>query len=222
VLAIRLPGGGRPEVRGLRVLRVPRTMLGVVAQGALGVAAAFGVGGVVLALGADVAVDLLGTSDPLVVGLVLALSAATIGVTALLARRVRASRGAPAGAAIMLVGLALLVLAATTGSLPAFLVSTVVTGVGYSLLFAAGIGVAATLAPAEHRAATVSAVYFVGYGVQAAAAIAIGRLATDDGLVTGIVVGAVVLGLLAVAAGAAPFVRARRAVRPTVSEGNPA
>jgi hypothetical protein len=222
VLALRLPPSERKPGRILQVLRVPRSMGPIVAQGALGVAAAFGTGGVVLALGADVAVDLLRTSAPLVIGLVLALSAATIGVTALLARKVRASRAAPSGAVLMIVGLGILVAAAASGSLPVFLGSIVVTGVGYSLLFAAGVGIAAELAPPAHRAATVSAVYFFGYAVQAAASIGLGQLATADGLLTAIAVGAVPLSVLALAAGLAPLVRARRAVRPTVTEGNPA
>jgi MFS family permease len=113
----------------------------------------------------------------------------------------------------MIAGLGLLVAAAATGSLVAFLASIVTTGVGYSLLFAAGVGVAAELAPAEHRAATVSAVYFFGYAAQAVAAIVLGRIATDDGLLPAIAGGAIVLGLLVLAAGAAPLVRARRAVR---------
>jgi MFS family permease len=74
LLALRLPSGTRVPGRLVQVLRVPRSMRGIVAQGALGVAAAYGTGGIVLALGADVAVDLLGTSEPLVIGLVLALS----------------------------------------------------------------------------------------------------------------------------------------------------
>ena len=59
-----------------------------------------------------------------------------------------------------------------------FLGSILLTGVGYSLLFSAGVGIAAELAPAEHRAGTVSAVYFFGYAVQAVAAIGLGQLAT--------------------------------------------
>ena len=222
LLAWRLPGTTRGPGRVVQVLRVPRSMRGVVAQGALGVAAAYGTGGVVLALGADVAVGLLGTAAPLVIGLVLALSAVTIGVTALLARGLRASRSAPVGAGAMILGLAVLVLAAGTGSLAVFLASILLTGVGYSLLFSAGVGVAAELAPAAHRAATVSSVYFFGYAVQAVAAIGLGQLATAEGLFPAIALGAVVLSLLALAAGGAPFVRARRAVRSTVSEGTPA
>jgi predicted MFS family arabinose efflux permease len=221
VLALRLPSGTRGSGRVVQLLRVPRSMGGVVAQGTLGVAAAFGAGGVILALGADVAVDLLGTSAPLVIGLILALSAITIGGTALLARGLRASRSAPAGAATMIVGLAVLVLASSTGSLAVFLAAILLTGVGYSLLFSAGVGVAAELAPPAHRAATVSAVYFGGYAVQATAAIGLGQLATAEGLLPAIALGAVLLSVLALVAGAAPFVRARRAVR-TIAEGNPA
>lgn len=222
LLALRLPASARGTGRVVQRLRVPRSMHGVVAQGALGVAAAYGTGGVVLALGADVAVGLIGTSAPLVIGLVLALSAATIGTTALLARRVRASTAAPIGSITMIVGLGVLVLASATASLAVFLVAIVLTGVGYSLLFAAGVGVAAELAPAAHRASTVSTVYFFGYAVQAAAAIGLGQLATADGLLVAIATGAVLLSLLALVAGAAPLVRARRAVRSTITEGNPA
>lgn len=211
LLALRLPSTPPGPGRVLQVLRVPPSMHGVVAQGALGVAAAYGTGGVVLALGADVAVDLLGTSDPLVIGLVLALSPVTIGITALLARGVRASRSAPAGAVAMVAGLGLLVLASGTGSLPVFLGAVVVTGVGYSLLFSAGVGVAAALAPAQHRAATVSAVYFFGYAVQAVTAVGLGQLATADGLFPAMALGGIVLSVLALVAGAAPLVRGRRA-----------
>ncbi len=209
LLALRLPTGVRSPGRRLQLLRVHASMSGVVAQGTLGVAAAFGTGGVVLALGADVAVGLLGTTDPLVIGLLLALSAAVIGVTALLARRVRASRAAPVGAVAMIAGLGALVLASGLGSLAVFLASIVVTGIGYSLLFAAGIGAAAELAPAEHRASTVSAVYFGGYLVQGLTAIGVGSLATSAGLFPAIVFAAIALSVLAAAAGAAPFVRAR-------------
>lgn len=222
LLALRLPSAARASGRVVQVLRVPRGMGGIVAQGALGVAAAYATGGVVLALGADVAVQLIGTSAPLVIGGVLALSAVTIGATALLARRVRASRAAPAGAATMVVGLGTLVAASASASLPVFLAAIVVTGAGYSLLFAAGVGIAAELAPAGHRAATVSAVYFFGYVAQAVAAIALGQVATAAGLFPAITIGALVLSVLALVAGAAPIVRARRAVRSTVSEGNPA
>jgi predicted MFS family arabinose efflux permease len=212
LLALRLPTGVRSPGRRVQLLRVHSSMSGVVAQGTLGVAAAYGTGGVVLALGADVAVGLLGTTDPLVIGLLLALSAAVIGITALLARRVRASRSAPAGAGVMIVGLAALVLASGTGSLVVFLASILTTGVGYSLLFASGIGAAAELAPAEHRASTVSAVYFGGYLVQGLSAIGLGSLATAAGLFPSILVGAIALSVLAVAAGVAPFVRARAEV----------
>jgi MFS family permease len=113
----------------------------------------------------------------------------------------------------MVLGLATLVLASGTGSLAVFLASIVLTGIGYSLLFSAGVGVAAELAPAEHRAATVSAVYFGGYAVQAVAAVGLGQLATAAGLLPAIALGAVLLSLLALVAGAAPFVRARRVDR---------
>ncbi len=209
LLALRLPSGLRSPGRRVQLLRVHRSMSGIVVQGTLGVAAAFGTGGVVLALGADVAVGLLGTPDPLVIGLLLALSAVVIGVTALLARQLRASVAAPVGAAAMIVGLGALVLASGIGSLVVFLASIVVTGIGYSLLFAAGIGAAAELAPAEHRASTVSAVYFGGYLVQGLTAIGVGRLATAAGLFPAIVAGSIALSVLAAAAGVAPFVRAR-------------
>src|SRR5438067_692062 len=57
-LALRLPAGTRVAGRRAQLLRVHRSTSGVVVQGALAVAAAYGGGGVVLALGADVAVGL--------------------------------------------------------------------------------------------------------------------------------------------------------------------
>ncbi len=76
----------------------------------------------------------------------------------------------------------LLVLSAVTGSLPVFLVASIVSGTGYGLLFLGGLGLTNRHAPAHHRAQTLSAVYLVAYLSQGLVAVAVGLSATSIGL----------------------------------------
>jgi MFS family permease len=210
LLASRLPhlSGERRRFR-VQLPHVDRSVRPVVVRATLAVGSAFVVGAMVLSLGADIAAQLTGTSDALVIGAVLAVSSVSIGVTALLARGVRPERMIPAGTIVLLVGLATLVTAGVGASLPLLFAAMVVAGVGYSLLFAGGLTLASVDAPAHHRAATLSLVYLGGYTLQGVAAVALGQVATDLGLLRALEFGAPVIAALAVAAALASLLRSR-------------
>jgi MFS family permease len=222
VAVFRLPndrpdGARRWRPRGFRV---PRRLLGVVVAAAVSIAAAYALGAVVLSLGADIGEDLIGTSNAFVVGAIVALTSAVIGIVAIAARRLEPVIAGPLGGVLAVVATAVLVEAGATRSLLLFLVFGVAAGAGYSLLFGTGLAIIGRYAPDHHRASAMSTVYLVGYVVQGVLAVWLGAEATSGGLGRAVdlslpsVGGFGVLALVAVLALARP----RRASRPAVGD----
>ncbi len=174
--------------KGIRVLYV---------ASAIAVTAAYAFGSVFLALGAQVARQLIGTENIFIIGLILAIMSATIGVTAIAGRRFPVGGLVAVGAVATLVDIALLEASATTHSLPLFMATTVLGGISYGLLFSGGLGLITTHAPARHRGGTVAAVYLVAYVLQGAIALTLGLVATASGLGTALLLGVIVIGSLA-------------------------
>ncbi|MCP2265501.1 MFS transporter [Promicromonospora thailandica] len=202
----------RGTTRDLRP-RLPRFARGTgrhVVIAALAVVVAYSVGAVFMALGAQMARQLTGTTSLLVIGLLLGLSSAVIGVTALVLARVDPSVSVAVGAAVSLAGLALMVVTGRAGSLGVFVAWCVVSGIGYSLTFAGGVGIVGREAPATHRAGTFSLVYLAGYFFQTVVSVGLGALATAHGLPAAIDVGAAGVGALGVGLLAAAVVDLRR------------
>lgn len=204
VLVGFLPRAGGPATERWRPRRphLPRGARRLFSAGTLGIAGAYALGAVYLALGAQIAHDLVGSTDALVSGAVISVSAVVIGAVALLARDLPPRRALLLGPPAALAGLGLLVLAASTHSMAGFLASSVVGGAGYSLLFSGGLGLVTASAPAHHRAGVLSAAYTVGYLVQALAALGLGLVATGAGLLRALEVGTPAVGLLALVAAA--------------------
>ncbi|MFE7504262.1 MFS transporter [Promicromonospora sp. NPDC057488] len=168
--------------------------------GALGVSAAYALGAIFLGIGAQFARDTVRSDDAFVNGVVLALSAAAIGATALVAGRLRESTALRLGAVAALAAQGLMLVAGSTHSMPLLVAYSLVGGAGYSLLFSGGVTLVTRSASPEHRAATTSSAYLVAYLVQAAVALVVGRLATGHGLQVALVVGSAVVAALALAA----------------------
>ncbi|HEY5821762.1 MAG TPA: MFS transporter [Propionibacteriaceae bacterium] len=198
-----LPRHTRAETVGPwrpRTLHVPRGIRAPFIGGTLGIAAAFASGAIFLALGAQIARDLLDSANALLDGAVISVSAVVIGLVAVLARRVDPPKAMAAGTATGVVGFALIVGAGLASSLWLFLASAVVSGIAYSLLFAGGLGLVSANAPAHHRGAILSAAYSVGYLVQAAAALGLGAIATTGGLQRALEIGSPIIVAIGVAA----------------------
>jgi MFS family permease len=202
-LVFALPRHTRDEAAGPwrpRLPRMPREERAAFTAGTLGISAAYAMGAIFLALGAQIARDLVRSDNAFVNGAIISISAVTIGVVAVLARSLRPRIAVTLGPVLALVGLGFLIVAGLDHSLAAFIASSLVAGAGYSLMFSGGLGLVTTSAPAHHRAAVISAAYVVGYLVQAAAALGLGVLATTSGLQVALELGAPVILLLGVAA----------------------
>jgi MFS family permease len=176
-----------------RTPRIPTGLRGLVAISASAVTAAYTCGAVLLSLGADIAKSLIGSSNTLVNGSAISLSAAVIGTVALAARKIPARRAIALGAPTTTVGMALLMLSASDHSLVVFLAAAVASGIGYSLLFLGGLTLINTHAPAHHRGGTLSAVYLFAYLGQGVIAIALGLIATASDLRFAVDLGAPVI-----------------------------
>lgn len=166
----------------------------------ISVSIAYAVGAIFLSLGANMAREFTGTTDLLVIGLLLGTSSLTIGITALFLSRVQAHTAIFVGALVSVAGLALMAAASATGSLAILLAWCVVGGVGYSFAFTGGLSLINRTAPTHHRGATLSLLYLFAYLLQAMAAIGAGALATSLGLQQAVEIMAPVLAALCAAA----------------------
>ena len=181
--------------------------------GALGIGAAYSMGAIYLALGAHIARDLLGSGNTFVDGAMIALSAVAIGTVAIAARRLPARTALLSGPILATVGMGALIVAGSQHSVALFVLSSVVGGAGYALLFSGGLGAVTQSAPPDHRAMVLSAAYVVGYVLQAGTALGLGELTRRAGLESALVVGVPVI--LAIGYAAALLVR-----RPAAIVGN--
>jgi MFS family permease len=181
-----------------RPIRVAKSIRLLYAASALAVTTAYAFGSVFLALGAQLARDLIGSTNIFVTGLVLAILSATGGLTAIATRRFPAGRQVLVGTGTVVAALALLEVSASTHSLPLFILTSLLGGISYGLLFSGGLGLITTHAPARHRGGTVSAVYLVAYVGQGAVALTLGLIATASGLSTALLLGVLAIGVLAV------------------------
>lgn len=157
---------------------------------------AFVMGGVFLALGSQIAKELVGSQNAFITSLALATWPLAGVPASLAANRLSARSASLAGGVAAAVGSLLLLPAAGFHSLSLFLVAGVLSGFGYGLLFSAGFSLVSAAAPAKQRAGTLSTMYLVVYIAQAAGAVAIGAVATTIGLAAALAVGMPVIALL--------------------------
>ncbi len=188
---------GRWRPRGLAVPAGARREF---AAGTLAVSTAYAMGAVFLALGAQIARQLIRSDNAFVDGAIISISAVMIGVVAILARPLRARVSLFFGPIALAFGLGTLVGSGLAHSLVLFIVASIFSGTGYSLLFSGGLGMVAASAPEHRRGAVISAAYVIGYLLQAICALGLGAIATSAGLLTAIEIGALPLIGLAVAA----------------------
>src|ERR1019366_561250 len=109
--------------------------------------------------------------------------------------RVAMLLGALASAASMV----LLSLSLAWHSLPTFLMSTAIGGVGYSLLFVGGLQTISAAAPPERRGGVLSALYLFAYLSLGVVALVLGVIATRRNLKLAVDLGAGSSGLLSAA-----------------------
>lgn len=166
----------------LRAIRVPRRQLAVFVTAAITLSGSFVMGSVVLSLGAQIARQLVGSTNALVTGCLLSVFAVVVAVAALVFSRVPVWLTIVLGGLASAGGLVLLAVAGVTGATPWFFAAAALAGLGYSLEFTGGISLVARYAPPLHRAEMYSATYVVGYLFQGAGAVLLGVSATRIGL----------------------------------------
>lgn len=215
-----LPRHTRDETRGPwrpRAISIAPGLRALYVTAALSVSVAYMFGSVFLALGADIAEQLIHTSNVFVIGSVLAVMSVLIGVTAIATRSVPPRMTIGAGAVVTFGAVALLLESSRTQSLAVFLITTLVSGAAYALLFSGGLGLISRNAPAHHRAGTISAVYLVAYVLQGAIAVGLGLIATADGLDTALELGSIAISTFALATLVATAVLRIRATAPSAA-----
>lgn len=193
-----------------RPIAVPAGLRSVILVSALAVSTGYAVGAVLLSLGAKILEDLIHTDNSLVSGLILAIASSVIGVTALAARRVPPRTSIVVGGGASAVGVGLLAASAATSSIPLFVITSIVAGASYGLLFLGGLGLVNQHAPDHHRAGTLTTVYLVAYLLQAGTAVAVGAIATAVGLQLALDIAASVLAVLALVTGGFALMLGRR------------
>jgi MFS family permease len=176
----------RRTVLRLRVQapRVPAAIRSPFAVSALGVIASWSVGGVYLSLGPSLAGEVLDTDNHLAGGLALLALALPAALTQLRWHGADARRAASVGAAILALGMALIVASLPTGRPELLLAASLLAGGGWGVAFMGALRSLTSVIPARHRAEVMSAFYVVAYLSISLPAIAAGLVVPELGLET--------------------------------------
>jgi MFS family permease len=175
-------GGQIAHVWRPRRVSVPSELRGPFALLSVGVAAAWAIGGFYLSLAPSLAAELLHNQHRTVGGIVVFLLIGVGAFVTLLVSGWTNRRAGYFGSAFMVVGLLLVLWAVSTESTLLFLVGSVVLGAGWGPTYMAGFRALATLAPPQHKAEVLAAVFVVGYLFFSVPAIVVGLVATHFGL----------------------------------------
>jgi MFS family permease len=178
---------------------VPREIAWVFVTSALVVASAYALGAVMLSLGAQIAKELIGSTNAFINGATISLFAVSSGLTTIAAGSFTFRAKIAFGTIASVVGLFSLVLAASTHSLAFFLLSSASTGFAYSLQFRGGLALVVDHAPGERRAGILSAIYLVAYLMMGLIALSLGVLATAWGLKAAVEIGCLTIATMSVA-----------------------
>ena len=189
-----LPPGATASRRwSPRLPSIPAVARSAFVTAALAATCAFAAGAVILSLGGQVAHDLVGSSNIMINGAILA-SFAIVSATITAIGRKRAPKLSLAlGATAVALGMALLWSATCYHSLVILLAATSITGIGYALLFLGAFTLINTVAPVNHRGGVLSALYLVGDLSMGSFGYVLGGVARVWGLASAIAVGSTVL-----------------------------
>jgi MFS family permease len=201
-------GGWRP-----RMPFVPKNMRRAFATASIAMMAAYTFGVLVLSLGGQVEHDLIGSSNALLNGAVLALFPIVLGPVGIVAKVLSSRFALSIGSVASVLGMGMLALAVRRQDLLVYLAGTATAGAAYSLLFIGGLGLINAAGSSHHRGAVFSALYLVGYLSMGALALVLGVIATAWGLGLAVDLGAAAISMISIATLVLAF------VTPAKSEG---
>lgn len=207
-VARRGPAAGalRPQVG------VPAQVRGAFALGVPSLIGTWALSGLYLSLGPSLAMELLRSRSHVVGGLVVFALTGAAALAAVVARNWSPVRMTLAGAALLVAGLAVTLVALQLGGTVAFFAGTAIAGLGFGPVFLGTFRTLSALAPPSGRAGLIASIYVVSYVAFGVPAIAAGYAAQAIGLrTTTDIYGIVVAVLIALAAaGLATSTRPRR------------
>jgi len=152
----------RPRLRPQRP-QVPRAIRPAFVLASLGVIASWSIGGLYLALAPSLAGELFDTNSHLAGGAVVLALAGAGGLAQLVFHKMTPRTAMGIGSVVLALGMAGTVASLSSDSVPLFFGVSVVTGAGFGVAFMGAIRSISLAAPAEHRAAVMSAFYVVAY-----------------------------------------------------------
>jgi hypothetical protein len=161
------------------------------------VTASYVLGAITLSLGAQVAHEVIGSTNALVNGGTIALFALFMAGVTIPARKLATESVMKWGTAAAVASAVLLAVAAATHSLLTYAIAQAGSGMAYSLLLLGGLSLITASAPVTHRGATLSALFLVAYLAQAVVALALGKVATALSLAVAVDIAALTVTILA-------------------------
>lgn len=195
-----------------RVPSIPNGLFSTFAAATAAVTASYVLGAMTLSLGAQIARDVVASSNALVNGGTIALFAVASALATVPARKLGPSRVMLVGAAIAVSSSVLLTASAYEHSLVLYALAQAGSGMAYSLLLLGGLSLLTAHAPVTHRGATLSALFLVAYLAQAVVALLLGKVATSAGLPLAVDIGVGLVAVLAVVTVLLDLVRSRGAL----------
>jgi MFS family permease len=195
---------------------IPNGFFTVFVTATAAVTTAYVLGAMTLSLGAQIAHDIVASSNSLVNGGIISIFAVSSALATAPTRGRLPGSILQAGALIGIVSAGCLALAAEVQILAIFAVAQIGAGIAYSLMLLGGLSMINDGAPKTHRAATLSALFLVAYLAQAVVALSLGCIASTIGLADAVLVGVTLIALLAFVTLLLNAVRARvtRTIRP--------
>jgi MFS family permease len=182
-----------------RMPSIPKDVRRPFATASIAMMTAYTFGVLVLSLGGQVEHDLIGSSNALLNGAVLALFPIVLGLVGIAAKVLSSGIALSIGSVASVSGMGLLVIATGRHDLLAYLASTAVAGAGYSLLFVGGLQLINAAVPMHHRGGVLSALYLLGYLSMGVVALVLGVLATARGLGLAVDLGAGAITIMSIA-----------------------
>ena len=148
----------------------------------LAVFASWSIGGLLFALGPQLASHIFQTSNAIVSGVGIFVLFAAAAIVQFLCSRTVPWRGISVGSIALAAGVSLIVVAAARDSSQSFLAGSVLAGAGFGLAFLSGLRSLAAAIPSHQRAAVMSAFYIVAYASLSVPAVLAGLVTLQIGL----------------------------------------
>src|SRR6202046_4017270 len=180
--------------------------------------AVWALGGLYASLGPMLVRGMLDSNAPLLGGLALFVLAASGGIAVLLLQQLEPRKMMALGAASLLAGAGLTVLALTRSEVALFFLGTAIAGVGFGTGFQGAVRTVVSVAAPHERAGTLSIIFIVSYIALGVPAIIAGSMVRHASLLaTAQVFGLAVMALAAVALTASVFTSSFRAQAPAAA-----